>query len=491
MKSIRDTLVPLAFCATVLEVDRKVQNYMRANWQRMLIAAIIVVALAAGAFPEPLMAGPLMAAPFMVGDTSVADLKNLLMEQGQAWEEFKKTNDKAIKEGRTELGEVKEKFATMNTALDRFQKALQEVEARTQRMLLDSSETGLVDAKGNKIVRLSAEEKAHKAAFVAFVRKGQDNGLAELEAKAMTVGSDPDGGYLVPRDTSGQMILKIFETSPIRQYASVQAISTDALEGPNDLNDGVSGGWVTETGTRATTNTPQVGKWRIPVHEQYAYPLASQSLLDDAAVDVESWLMGKTTDKMARTENTAFFTGTGNGQPRGLMTYTTAATADASRAWQVFEHVATGSSGSFGTAPNGVDKLVDLIHKQKVAYRTNAKFWMSRSTLGETRKLKDGVGNYVWLPNTSVERSIAGSALPASTLLGYPVVEAEDMPVIGAGSLSIGFGDMARTYQIVDRVGFRVLRDPFSNKPYVGFYVTRRVGGDALHFETFKFLKFS
>lgn len=473
-------------------MKQRIVQYMRENFLRLGVATVLIALLALGMVDPATSAVGFM--PFMLGDTTdVGAIKKLLEDQGRAWEEFKSTNDAALKASNTKSGEVLEKMAKMNADFDRIQKGLTEVETRQQRMMLEGS-----TINGKKV---SPEEKEHQKGFIRYMRRGVDTDLyalqeksweaheRDLSVKTMSVGSDPDGGYYVTPNTSGQMVQKIFETSPIRAFAAVQAIGTDALEGPNDLNDGVSGGWVAEQGARPATGTPQVGKWRIPVHEMYAFPFATQSLLDDAAFDVEGWLVGKTTDKMGRDETTAFFTGTGIGKPRGLLTYPTAATADAARAWGTFEHVATGTSGGFGAAGNGSDKLVDLVHKIKAVYRAGAAFWLGKATLGETRKLKDAAGNYVWLPAASgAERSIAG--VPPSTLIGYPVVEAEDMPLMGANSLSIGFGSMARTYQIVDRIGFRLVRDALTNKPFVGFYVTRRVGGDCLHFETFKFLKF-
>lgn len=454
---------------------QSIRNYINgADGMRLLVALLVMGALIGGVI-DPATASMGGMAAFMIGDTSIGDLKKILEDQGRAWEEFKKTNDTALAAHKADYGDVREKLGKINADLDRYGNAMKEIETRQQRMMLEGSGGDRKDA-------MTPEQKAYKTGFVGFMRKGVETGLSDLQEKAMSVGSDPDGGYLVPQDTSGRMIEKIFETSPMRQHASAQTISTDALEGPNDLNDGVAGGWVSETGARPNTGTPQVGKWRIPVHEMYAYPLATQTLLDDGAVDVEAWLTGKTTGKMSRVETTAFFTGSGNGQPRGLLTYPTAATPDSSRTWGTYEHVATGTSGGYGATSNGMDKLVDLVHKVKAAYRPGSAFWMSRASLGTTRQLKDATGAYLWLP--------AASADQLSTLLGYPVVEAEDMPIIAANSLSVGFGNMGTTYQIVDRMGFRVLRDPYSNKPYVGFYITRRVGGDSLHFESFKFMKF-
>lgn len=456
------------------------KKYMQENAPRLVFAALVVVLAMAGVFPDMASAGAIAMVPLMVGDINLGDVKKLLEDQGRAWEEFKKANDEALKAGNKDAAEVKEKLGKINADLDRLGTALKDVEIRTQRLVLEGG--------GGTKDGLTPEQREHKEAFVLYMRKGKEDGLKDLEVKAMSVGSDPDGGYFVTPDTSGRIIQKIFETSPMRQYAAVQGISTDALEGPNDLNDGVIGGWVGETAARSTSATPQVGKYRIPVHEMYAQPEITQSLLDDSAVDVEAWLAAKVADKMGRTETTAFFTGTGVGQPRGILTYTTAATADGSRAWGVFEHVATGTSGGYGTAPNGSDKLIDLIHKCKAPYRAGSAFWMNKAVLGTTRQLKDSSGAYIWLPASAQASTLAGT--PPSTLLGYPVIEAEDMPALGANSLSVGFGNMSLTYQIVDRIGIRVLRDPFTNKPFIRFYTTRRVGGDALHFETFKFLKF-
>lgn len=321
--------------------------------------------------------------------------------------------------------------------------------------------------------------RAYKKAFASYLRRG-DSVPADIRA-AMSVGSDPDGGFYVTPDTSGTIVQKIFETSPIRQIAAVQTISTDALEGYADTDE-QSAGWVAETGARSDSTTPQGKKYRIPVFEMYSQPSATQQLLDDASIDIEAWLAGKVADKLARLENTAFVSGNGVTQPRGFLDYTTAATADSARSWGTLEHVATGTSGGFGTDPNGSDKLIDLMHKLKSAYRNGAVWVMNRATLGAARKLKAN-GEYIWLPSMTAGQN--------SQLLGFQVVEAEDMPAIAANSLSIAFGNFKVGYQIVDRQGIRTLRDPFTNKPYVRFYTTRRVGGDVLNFEAIKFLKFA
>lgn len=429
------------------------------------------------------------------------ELKKTIEDLGNAYEAFKDIHAQEALEIKR-LGEAdattKASMAKIQEALDKLGDEKTEIEKRLARLHLDAPQgEGKSEQKAMNDFNLFVESEgslknrrikqvdfegyqAYKKSFERSLRYGQAN-IDPEESKAMSVGTDPDGGLWVHPDLGGRIIQKVFETSEMRTIASVQAISTDALKGPNDNNE-ASAGWVAETAARPATGTPQIGEWRIPVYEVYAKPEATQQMLDDSMVDVEGWLGGKVGDKIGRLENTAFVLGNGTTQPRGFTTYTTAATADATRAWGVMEHVATGTSGGFGAAPNGTDKLIDLVHRLKSAYRSGARFAMTRLTVGEVRKLKATDGSYLWLPSMTADQ-------PA-TLLGYGVTEMEDMPVIAANSLSIAFGNFSVGYQIVDRHGIRVLRDPFSNKPYVQFYTTKRVGGDVLNFEAIKFMKF-
>lgn len=323
--------------------------------------------------------------------------------------------------------------------------------------------------------------RAYKSAFAHMMKKGRDP-LGADEVKAMQVGIDADGGFLVPSDTSGRVAAKVYELSPIRQIATVQAISSDRLEGIEDTGE-ASAGWVAETGTRSDTNTPQVGKYEIVAHEMYAQPKATQKLLDDAAVDIEGWLAAKVADKFARLEGAAFITGTGVGQPRGFAAYTTAATADASRAWGQLEHVKSGANGDFA-ASTPADVLFDLIGAFKESYLNGARWVTRRSVIAKIRKFKEATTNaYMWQPGLQ-----AGQP---SQLLGFPVTMAEDMPALGTGSLSLALGNFALGYQIVDRLGVRVLRDPYTDKPYVKFYTIRRTGGQVVQFEAIKFIQFA
>lgn len=306
--------------------------------------------------------------------------------------------------------------------------------------------------------------KAWSENFGAYLRANDDR---EIDAKALSAGSNPNGGYLIPVATSARVINKIFESSPIRQLAMVENIGTDTLELPIDIGEGACG-WVGEEQTRATTDTPTVGVQRIPVHELYAKPKATQKFLEDAAINVEQWLAMKTGDKMGRTEATAFVSGTGVNQPRGILTYT------------------AGSSGTRGTikqVASGHATLItgDVITKMplqiKSPYLSNARWLMKRSSIEAVMLLKDGQGQYLWRPGLQ-------AGVP-SVLAGYPLMPADDMPAIGAGTLPIAFGDFRAGYTIVDRLGITTLRDPYSAKPFVEFYSRKRVGGDVVDFEAF------
>lgn len=332
------------------------------------------------------------------------------------------------------------------------------------------------------LVDVSADEfRAYDAAFGSFIRKGVQR-LTPDEARAMSVGSDPDGGYTVTPDMSGRIVQRIFELSPIRQFAFVETIGTDSLEGENETDD-ASGGWVSEQGTRSDSSNPTIGKYRIPVHEMYSQPKSSQKLLEDSNRDVPGWLQKRTSNKFARIEASAFTVGDGVGKPRGFASYATNTTGDTSRAWGVFEHVASGTSGTLGTDPNGVQKLLALIHKLNPEYIPGARWFMNRNTLATVRGLTDAssAGKFVFVPSFT-------AGIP-DTLMGYPVTPVVDMVDLAANSLSIAFGDMNAAYTIVDRAGMTLLIDPYTDKPNVRFYMRRRVGGDVVNFDALKFIK--
>lgn len=325
-------------------------------------------------------------------------------------------------------------------------------------------------------------------AFNTYLRKGKD-GLADLEAKALSVGSAPDGGFFVEPFRAQTIIDKLYETSALRAVASVMSITSKSIEFPIDRDEPTTG-WVGEQSSRPETNTPQIGMLEIPVHELYAMPKATQNLLDDSGVNVEQWLDGKVADQMGREENTQFVLGNGVKQPKGFATYTTAATADASRTFGQLEHILSGTNGAFKTASatvNPADDLYDLIGKFKAGYRGNLRWAMNRVTLTAVRKFKDQDGNYnIYHPVLDPVKGVI------DTLISYPVDEFADMATYTTtGALAIALADWKRGYQIVDRQGMRQLRDPYTSKGYVIFYTTKRVGGGVLDSDAIKFLKFA
>lgn len=393
------------------------------------------------------------------------EVKQVLEAQAQAWEQFKSDNEArliAIEQSRSS-SEYDAKLVKINAELEKLaesQKAIAAAQTRTEH---------------------SAEQVGdeHRKAFRQFMRKGDVSGLEGI--KGARVSDDTTGGYLVPQAVVGPIVQRIFDTSPVRQVARIQAITGNAIEGAVDYGQ-LSVSWLDEVTASSDPTTPSLKKYRIEVNNQRSSPRISPVLLEDAAVDIEAWIGEKIARDFALSENTTFVAGSGVAQPRGFTTYTTAATADSSRTWGQLEHVATGTSGGFGSTSNGTDKMTELAYKVKAGYRANAVWMMSKATLAVARALKNSSGDYVWSPSIQV-------GTPA-TLLGYPVVEAEDMPALGANSLSVAFGDFRAGYMIVDRVGLSVLRDPYSNNPYVTFHAVRRVGGGVVDFDAIKFLKF-
>lgn len=391
--------------------------------------------------------------------TTNTEIKARIDQMGNAWEQFKDVNDRRLKEvekkGTSDpltdlhLGAISEK-------LDEYKERLSKMEAAFSR---PSSVTA------NNIVADNDLKHAYKEAFCKYLRKGSEGDLHNLQSKALSVASDPDGGYFVSPQISASIIKTVFETSPFRQLASVELISSDTLEILEDKGEAAAG-WTTETAEVSDTDTPQISKKSIPVHELYAQPKATQKLIDDAAIDIEAWLAEKISAIFARKENEAFINGDGNGKPRGILSY------EASKIHQV-------ASGTAGTVV--ADKLFTLFYALKETYASNASFMMHRATIEAVRKLKDANNQYLWNPGLA-------AGVPA-TLLGVPVYQSAYMAVPGEDSLSIILADFKSAYQIVDRTGITTLRDPFTHKPFVKFYTTKRVGGDVVNFEAVKVMR--
>lgn len=436
--------------------------------------------------------------------SDLAEIKSLVEQQGTAFEAFKATLDEL--ESKTD-GVTAEKLAKIEETLDKAveakaaiearleaeEKAREDLEKRLNRPPLD----GKTDQREAEIKSLNdvlamnmAERKEsftpldeqgygeYKSAFDRSLRKPA-NMLTADEVKTLSVGSDPDGGYYVTPDMSGRIVKKVYETSPMRQVANIQAITTDSLEGIEDLGE-AGAGYAGETATSGDTTTPQIGKWSIPVYWIDTEPKTTQQLLDDASVDVAAWLSDKVANKFGRFENAEFVAGA-TGKIRGFTTYTTAADSGSGVTWGQIGYVASGASADFASS-NPVDKLYSLTGALKNEYLGNAKWMTRRAVITKIRQLKGGDGHYLWQPSLAM-------GVPEQ-IMGHPVVRAEDMPALAANSLSLAFGDFMAGYQIVDRQGIRVLRDNLTSKPYVKFYTTKRVGGGVVNFEAIKLMKF-
>lgn len=316
----------------------------------------------------------------------------------------------------------------------------------------------------------------HQKAFNAYVRTGDDDGLRglQLEGKALSTAVNSDGGYLVDPQTSDIVKSVLNTTASIRAIASVVNVEATSYDVLVDHSD-VGAGWATETSTIGESDTPQIDRITVQLHELSALPKASQRLLDDSAFDIEGWLAGRIADKFARAEASAFINGDGIDKPKGFLAHSTV--DNDVWAWGNLGYVPTGVSGEV-TA----DAIVDVVYALGAQYRANASFVMNSKTAGIIRKLKDMDGRFLW--------SDGLAAGEPARLMGYPVLIAEDMPDADANATAIAFGDFAAGYTIAERPDLRILRDPFSAKPHVLFYATKRVGGDVSDFAAIKLLKF-
>jgi HK97 family phage major capsid protein len=353
------------------------------------------------------------------------------------------------------------------------------INAELSRRIDDLTLKNARPALGRDSAALSHDAREHKAAFHAYVRSGEAGNLRQLEAKALSVGSNPDGGYTVPVEIEKEIGRRLTAISPIRGIAGQREISGNVYKKPFMIA-GPSVGWVGETAARPQTDSPTLDALSFPAMELYAMPAATSTLLEDSAVNIDEWLAAEVEQAFAVQEGAAFVSGDGTNKPKGFLAYDKA--ANASWTWGSIGYVATGDADNFpDTDPS--DVLIDLIYALKAGYRQNASFVMNRKTQAAVRKFKDEGGNYLWQPP-----AVAGGP---SSLMTFPIVEAEDMPDIAEDSYSIAFGDFRRGYLVVDRAGVSVLRDPFTAKPYVLFYTTKRVGGGVQDFDAIKLLKFA
>jgi HK97 family phage major capsid protein len=385
------------------------------------------------------------------------------------FESFKQDNDDRLKQIEKRMGAdviTTEKVDRISHTLDEHKRALDQLALKKVRPAL------------GRDGGFSAMPSEHKQAFEAYIRSGDDRLIRSLDAKAMSYGSGQDGGYLVPDETEAAIGRRLAHISPIRSIASVRQVSGAVLKKPFSIS-GPAVGWVAETAERPQTTTATLDELQFPTVELYAMPAATASLLEDAVVDVDQWIASEVETAFAEQEGAAFVDGNGTNKPKGFLAYTQV--AEDSWAWTKIGYTLTGVSGAL-PAEDPSDILIDTVYALKAGYRQNANWVMNRKTQATIRKLKDADGNYLWQP----------PAAPGSRamLMGFPLVEAEDMPDIAADATPIAFGDFARGYLVVDRTGVKVLRDPYSAKPYVLFYTTKRVGGGVQDFDAIKLLKF-
>jgi HK97 family phage major capsid protein len=397
--------------------------------------------------------GASMSAP--ESKAGIADSERLVThdELMRTVEAFRQANDERVAERRSHDVVLDEKVDRINADLTR---RLDELQLKHARPVLASERTPAH----------AAGAREHKAAFDDYLRRGESGSLRALEQKAMSVGSNPDGGYTVPLEIEQAIGERLTAISPIRGIAGQRTISANVYKKPF-MTSGPAVGWVGETAARPQTDSPVLDQLSFPAMELYAMPAATATLLEDSAVNLDQWLASEVDQAFAVQEGTAFVTGDGTNKPKGFLSYTTI--ANASWVWGDIGYIATGAAGAF-PATNPSD-------------RQNAVFVMNRKTQAQVRKFKDGQGNYLWQPP-----AVAGGR---ASLMSFDVVEAEDMPDVAANSLSVAFGDFGRGYLVVDRQGVTVLRDPFTAKPYVLFYTTKRVGGGVQDFDAIKLLKFA
>ena len=406
-------------------------------------------------------------------------MSEVIAEMQKGFEHLKETNEKLIDAKLQGLGvsELEAKMAKIEKDLDASEAKSQEeqevklvAEKKASEMATQLEELRVAYNRGEE--SKSEKEDLHAKAVELFLSKGKD-ALDEDQIKALATDTDGNGGYGLAIAQAAKITDFMFETSPMRAYASVGNISTGEWKALID-SDEAGAGWVGERAGRGATSTPTLGEKTITTYELYADPRATQTMIDDASFDVANWLAGKVSRKFSRMENTAFVNGDGIVMPRGILTYADGVIGPSGEREKI-EQIDSGAVGAIDA-----DAMFDLQGALKADYNGNARFFFNRATLTDIRKLKDGQGNYLWEPGFN------GGVGP--TLLGKQYALFEDMPALATDSLSVAYGDMREAYQIVDRTGIRVLRDPYTARPYVSFYTTKRTGGDVVNYEALKLM---
>ncbi|MBF0664387.1 MAG: phage major capsid protein [Brevundimonas sp.] len=404
--------------------------------------------------------------------SATPEARAAMHEMMAAFEAFKGANNARLEEIERKASAdalLEEKVARIDLAVSAAQARLDRVASEARRPVIGE---GAGPSAASRSSPLHGEEM--KAAFDGYLRAG-----IGLEVKAGLSTAPNSGGYVVPEQTERAIERRLMAGSPMREIATVRTVAAGVFRKPVSIA-GVGSGWVAETAARPETDPATLALLEFPAADLYACPAATQTLLDDALVDLDEWLAGEVEDAFAAQETEAFVNGDGVNKPRGFLDYDIV--GDGDQDWGEIGYVASGAAGAF-VSESPTDRLIDLVYAPKAQYRPNARFVMNRRTVSAVRKFKDADGNYIWQP--------AQRTGDTASLLGYPVSEIETMPDMAADAPAIAFGDFRRGYLIVDRAGVRVLRDPYSAKPYVLFYTTRRVGGGVQDFDAIKVMKFA
>ncbi|WBM69136.1 phage major capsid protein [Buttiauxella sp. WJP83] len=380
------------------------------------------------------------------------------------FDEFKKTNDSRLDAITQEKAALAGQVETLNGKLSELENLKSDLEAE----LISVKRPG-----GPQQQSKAATE--HKTAFMQFMRKGDDDGLRDLERKALQIGTDEDGGYAVPEELDRNILNLLKDEVVMRQEATVITIGGSDYKKLVNVG-GTASGWVGETDQRPATEASKLKLIEPFMGEIYGNPQATQKMLDDVFFNAENWINSELAIEFSEQEEVAFTTGNGTKKPKGFLAYTSSIEADKTRAFGTLQHILSGSAAAV-TA----DSIIQLVYTLRKSNRNGAKFMMNNNSLFKIRILKDSEGNYLWRPGLELNQP--------STLVGYGVAENEQMPDIAADAKAIAFGNFKRGYTIVDRIGTRVLRDPYTNKPYVGFYTTKRTGGMLTDSQAIKLLQ--
>ena len=392
------------------------------------------------------------------------DVEQVAQELQSKFDDFRYKNDKRIDALESEKGKLAVEVETLNGKLTELDNLKSDLEA----------ELATIKRPGGSPQQSKAATE-HKTAFMQFMRKGDDDGLRDLERKALQVGTDEDGGYAVPEELDRSILTLLQDEVVMRQEASVITVGGSDYKKLVNVG-GTASGWVGETDPRPATDASKLKLIEPFMGEIYGNPQATQKMLDDVFFNAEAWINSELATEFSEQEEIAFTIGDGTKKPKGFLAYASSLESDKDRAFGTLQHIQSGSAAAV-TA----DSIIQLVYTLRKTHRNGAKFMMNNNSLFKIRMLKDTEGNYLWRPGLDLGQP--------STLVGYGIAENEQMPDIAADAKAIAFGNFKRGYIIVDRIGTRVLRDPYTNKPYVGFYTTKRTGGMLADSQAIKLLK--